>query len=151
MAVGTVSSINDDVWQLIGSSSLTSGTSYSFTSISGYKTLMLTFKGVTTSANSYMAVRLNNDSTAGNYSQFTGESETRFLVSGNAITRAGGVIIHNANQDVPHKVELTTYSAPEAANLAFYLDPTAINRVDLISRESYAFTAGTVYLYGIAA
>jgi hypothetical protein len=36
-------------------------------------------------------------------------------------------------------------------NPVFYTNPVAITRIDLVSRESQAFTAGTVYLYGIAA
>ena len=112
---------------------------------------MLTFKGITNAANSYMSVRLNNDSTSGNYAQYGGGDEVRFLVSANSGTKSGGIIIYDANQAVSHKVEATPYDAAYNTSAQFYLDPVAITRVDLISRESQAFTGGTVYLYGIAA
>jgi hypothetical protein len=150
MAVNTVSSVSGDVWQLIGSSSLTSGTSYSFTSIAGYKTLMLAFKGVTTASTSYMAVRFNNDSSAGNYNSGTGGETSILLATNTATARGGAAIVYDADKTVAHKIEKSNYGAAEQDS-AFYTDPVAITRVDLISRESSAFTAGTVYLYGIAA
>jgi type 1 fimbria pilin len=128
MAVGTVSSTTSDTWQLISSQTPTSGTSVSFTSISGYKTLMMAFKGVTTAANSYMIVR-----------------------SINSGPRAGAIVIYDADKEVPHKMEKTSYDPSVAMNPVFYTNPVAITRIDLVSRESQAFTAGTVYLYGIAA
>ena len=149
MAVGTVSSVSGDVWQLISSSSPTSGTSVSFTSIAGYKTLMLAFKGVTTAANSYMIVRFNNNSSAGSYSAGVG-NETSMILSGDSSARGGAIIIYDADKTVPHKIEKSNYDATHLVS-GFYTDPVAITRVDLISRESSAFTAGTVYLYGIAA
>jgi len=150
MAVGTVSSSSSDVWQLIGTNTLTSGTSSSFTGISGYKTLMLVVKGVTTAASSYLTFRVNNDSTTGNYS-LTGGADNNFLVATNSGTRGAGLIIYDVNQDVPHKVEATVYNPADGVNIGFYTNPVAITRVDLVSRESQAFTAGTFYLYGIAA
>ena len=138
-----------DTWTLIDTRTPTSGTSVSFTSISGYKTLMLAFKSITTAAVSYMIIRLNNDSSAGNYSENSG-TETEFLISTNDPARAGAIIIYNANQAVPHKIEKSSYQSATNNNPAFYTDAIAITRVDLISRESSAFTGGTVYLYGIA-
>jgi hypothetical protein len=149
MAVNTVSSITSDNWQLISSSSPTSGTSVSFTSIAGYKTLMLAFKGVTTAANSFMIVRFNNDSSSGNYNSGVG-NETSIILASNTTARGGVAIIYDADKTVPHKIEKSNYDATHT-DTAFYTDPVAITRVDLISREASAFTAGTVYLYGIAA
>jgi hypothetical protein len=149
MAVGTVSSITSDNWQLISSSSPTSGTSVSFTSIAGYKTLMLAFKGVTTAANSFMIVRFNNDSSSGSYSAGSG-SESSMILSTNTGTRGGAIVVYDADKTVPHKIEKSNYDATHLPS-GFYTDPVAITRIDLISRESEAFTAGTVYLYGIAA
>ena len=150
MAVGTVSSVSGDVWQLIGSSSPTSGTSVSFTSIAGYKTLMLAFKGITTAATSYMIVRFNNDSSSGNYSVGSGNETSIILATNGTTARGGATIVYDADKTVPHKIERSNYDATHT-DLAFYTDPVAITRVDLISREASAFTGGTVYLYGIAA
>jgi hypothetical protein len=150
MAVGTVSSTTSDTWQLISSQTPTSGTSVSFTSISGYKTLMMAFKGVTTAANSYMIVRFNNDSSAGNYNDGGGDGSSMLLAI-NSGPRAGAIVIYDADKEVPHKMEKTSYDPSVAMNPVFYTNPVAITRIDLVSRESQAFTAGTVYLYGIAA
>jgi hypothetical protein len=150
MAVGTVSSTTSDTWQLISSQTPTSGTSVSFTGIAGYKTLMMAFKSITTAANSYMIVRFNNDSSAGSYNDGDG-SGTSMLLATNASSRAGAIVIYDADKTVPHKMEKTTYDGAVSQNPVFYTDPVAITRIDLISRESQAFTAGTVYLYGIAA
>jgi hypothetical protein len=152
MAVGTVSSLSPNEWQLISSASLTSGTSSSFTGLSGYKTYMLAFKNVTTSANSYLVVRFNNDTSTGAYAAGS-DGYTYQLLSHNiaAEGRAGAAIIHDADKAVPHKLETTSYSAGFSMSPTFYTDPVAITRIDLVSRESQAFTAGTVYLYGIAA
>lgn len=149
MAIGTVSSISTDNWQLISSTSPTSGTSVSFTSISGYKTLMMSFKGITTAANSYMIVRFNNDSGPGSYNDGDGSTSSMLLAINNG-TRAGALVLYDADKTVPHKIEKTIYAGTEAVYPAFYTDPVAITRIDLISRESTAFTGGTVYLYGIA-
>ena len=140
-----------DTWTLIDSRTPTSGTSVSFTSISGYKTLMLAAKNITTSSVSYLIVRLNNDSTAGDYIEQSGSGEDNFLVGTNDPERAAMIIIYDANQAVPHKIEKSSYQSSTNNNPVFYTDAVAITRVDLISRESHAFTGGTVYLYGITA
>jgi len=138
-----------DTWTLIDSRTPTSGTSVSFTSISGYKTLMLAFKSLTTSANSYLVVRINNDNASGKYG-FEGSLATEMLVGTNNGSRAGAMVIYDANQSATHKIDLTYYTGTTLAT-GFYTDAVAITRVDLISRESQTFTGGTVYLYGIAA
>jgi hypothetical protein len=66
MAVGTVSSANDDVWQLISTATPSSAASSSFTSISGYKKLMVVFSG-TMSGDYALNLTFNSDTTASNY------------------------------------------------------------------------------------
>jgi hypothetical protein len=110
---------------------------------------MLAAKNITTSATSYLTVRLNNDSSGGDYIDNTG-TEDAFLVGTNDPARAAMIIIYDANQAVPHKVEKSSFQGANYNNPAFYTDPVAITRVDLISRDGGTFTGGTVYLYGIA-
>ena len=50
MATGTVSTLEPNQWQTISTSTPTSGTAVTFSSISGYKTLMLAWSAVTTTA-----------------------------------------------------------------------------------------------------
>ncbi len=66
MAVGTVSSANDDVWQLIATNTPSAAASSSFTSISGYKKLMVVFSG-TLNADGTLSMTFNSDTTASNY------------------------------------------------------------------------------------
>ena len=67
MAVGTVSGTNpDDAWQLITTNTPSAAASSTFSSISGYKKLMLVFNKYTTSAAGPANVRFNSDSTNGN-------------------------------------------------------------------------------------
>jgi len=150
MATDSVSAIDKDTWTLIDSRTPTSGTSVSFTSISGYKTLLLAAKNITTNVTGYLTVRLNNDSTAGDYIEQTGAGEDFFYVSTNDPARAMMMIIYDANQDVPHKIEKSSYQSSAFNNPVFYTDPVAITRVDLLNSTAATFTGGTVYLYGIA-
>jgi hypothetical protein len=72
------------------------------------------------------------------------------ILATNTSARGGAVIVYDADKTVPHKIEKSNYDATHLSS-GFYTDPVAITRIDLISRETEAFTAGTVYLYGIAA
>jgi hypothetical protein len=135
-------------WTLIDSKTSTSGTSVSFTGISGYKTLMLSFKSVNTAAGSYLVIRINNDNAAGKYVAEGGVG-TELLIATNTGARAGAIVIHDANQSATHKIEMPYYDGTTRYPL-FYADAVAITRVDLVSRDGGAFNAGTVYLHGIA-
>ena len=50
MAVGTVSGINEDSYQLIATNTTTSGSTTTFSSLDSYKKLILSWQGVTQSA-----------------------------------------------------------------------------------------------------
>ena len=154
MAVGTVSSTTSDNWQLISTTSISAGTAtpITFSSVSGYKTLMLSFKNVTTSVDSYLIVRFNNDTSYGTYA-VSNSGWNYFIIGPNGTTgqRAGVAIIYDADKTLPHKVETSGYDTAANTPLAYYTDPVAITRIDLIAREGGTFSAGTVYLYGIAA
>jgi hypothetical protein len=137
-----------DTWTLIDSRTPTSGSSVSFTGISGYKTLMLSFKSLNTATSSYLVVRINNDNAVGNYA--AGGDSTQLLVGTNSDVRAGALVIYDANQSAAHKMEYTYFDGTTKYPV-FYTDAVAITRVDLVSREGGTFTAGTVYLHGILA
>lgn len=158
MAVGTVSSsVVDDPWQLIATNTPTSTTTSTFSSISGYKKLMVVWKALTASSGVELYLRVNNDSTAGNYATRNanygaGDIESNSLIALNGYTRnqnTGMIVIENANQSTPHQISdyasNTTFTFMGAILLA---DP--ITRVDVFTNGNN-FVSGSIQLWGVAA
>ena len=107
MAVGTVSGISpEDNWQLI-SSVTASGTSHTFSSLTGYKHLWVTGVSITKNVSDYVGMRPNNDSTAGDYGlEWTGGTSTTILINHTtAGPSAFSAKIYNIDQAIPHKVD----------------------------------------------
>lgn len=155
MAVGTVSGVDpQDNWQLI-SSSTPSGTSVTFSSLSGYKHLWVVGKGITKSAADYVGMRPNNDTTAGNYATITVSSGVgnKFLISGyTGEAQAFSAKIYDIDKTIPHLVEWgysdVSYGLPSDA----YVNPVAITSLVIFNQGGSAtFSGGTLYLYGIPA
>ena len=160
MAVGTVSGIDQEEWQLIDSQALSGLTTKTVSSISGYKKLRIVWKSITTnsSANSY--IRFNGNSTAGNYSGnawwhpggSSSYTNTEIPVETYNYTaqyaRSGYVEVSDANKAIAHTVDGTGFDAYIIKGL--FMDGNAITSVTFSSNTS-TFTAGTLYVYGIAA
>jgi hypothetical protein len=164
MAVGTVSTIEQDNWQLIASGSPTaSSSSYSFSSISGYKTLMIAFKKVVTSADTGLYARFNGDSTDRNYnSMVNGYSVTGdYKTDGMSLTGypqgattgvTGYAVINYANSTTMFKTmqEGASYVSNKYAGIwANNVDP--ISSIVIYTTGGTFTGSGTFYLYGIAA
>lgn len=157
MAVGTVSGIEQDNWQLIASNSPTSGTTAaSFTSISGYKRVMVVWKALRTSANAWLLLKVNNDTTAGNYgamSAYTSaqqfESETSIPLTGiNTTNFSGAITIENVNQSTPHQISnYASYATSQFTGAILNSNP--ITQIDVYVNTS-TITGGTIQLWGIA-
>jgi hypothetical protein len=158
MAVGTVSSsVVDNPWQLIATNTPTATTSSAFTSIAGYKKLMVVWKALTTGTAVELYLRVNSNSTAGNYASRSstygqGDIESNSLIALNGYSRAqntGMIVIENANQSTPHQISdfanQTSYTFYGAILLA---EP--ITRID-ISNNGSNFSSGTIELWGVAA
>jgi hypothetical protein len=155
MAVGTVSGINpDDTWQLITSTTISSGTaSYNYNSIAGYKTILIVGNNIVKSAAEYMAIQFNGNTSVGSYSQVTQQGTNSFFyMTGNSATSAAhAFVVYNVNQAVPHKVDVA-YSTQAGGANQYYTDPTAITSIQVfLSGSGATFTSGTIYVYGIAA
>jgi len=153
MAVGTVSAIEPNQWQLI-TSVTPSGTSVTFNSFSGYKTLMLVGKGVTKSGSDYPRVRVNNDATAGNYATlWSNGGQTGFLCQGATASASGFVFrIYDCDKEIPHRVDTAYDGAGNHAQATdAFVDPVIVTSLVLSNFSGASFTGGTVYLYGIAA
>jgi hypothetical protein len=156
MAVGTVSGIEpDDNWQLVASQAMSGLNTYTFSSLSGYKTYWVVGKGLTNGTADIVAVRINGDSSAGSYASFWAVSGNNgyFLTTQSATTaKAFTLEIKNANKSIPHQVKSTMYStANPVTNGDAYVDPAPITSITVSAYSSNNFSGGTVYLYGIAA
>jgi hypothetical protein len=153
MATGSVSAIDREEWQLIESKAA-SGTSVTFNAFSGYKHLWLTGKGIDKNASTYIAVRPNNDTTAGNYAVVRASGvEADFLIQGlTADPCAASFQIFNVDKTTPKKVN-TSYgiNIPQNEQDA-YIDTVAVTSLVVYTYDgTTTFTGGTFYLYGIVA
>ncbi len=157
MAVGTVSSVDQDVWQLIQTNTPSTATT-SFTSISGYKRLMVVWKALRTGSNTFTWLRVNNNSTTGSYacmlaytSAQNNDAETLMYLSGvSTTTHSGLIVFENTNQPYPHPV--SNYASNTASQFSgAILLSEAITRIDISNLANSNFTSGTVELWGVPA
>jgi hypothetical protein len=156
MATSNVSAIDNDVWQLIATNTPSTASTSTFSSISGYKKLMLTFKNYTTSVSGPVQVRFNSDSTIGNtvsyanwYSNGGNYSETSIILGVYAYTstvRHGYIVVDNVNQSAPHIVDGQAY---DGYIRGAYLPADPITSI-VISPQNGGTFSGTFLLYGIA-
>lgn len=146
MATGSVSSVDPgEIWQLIETKTPSASSSETFSSISGYRTLMVSYKGLTiSSAGSDIRLRINGNSTQGNYGSTA--YNYIFLGFGNG-AGSGYALIYDANQAVPHRIQAHYGEFGDAKN-AFYGSPDAVTSL-VVSPTAGTFT-GTIYLYGLA-
>jgi hypothetical protein len=145
-----------DTWTLISSQSLTSGSSHTFSSISGYRKLRLTSGvGITASGATGFRVRINTD-TGNNYAR-GGNSGTSAGTASNAAfmelstgvaTSLFQIDCDTANQSVLQIFNGT--SSGFAPWFGLYGVAGAITDVTLLLQAG-TFSSGTLYLYGVAA
>ena len=151
MAVGTVSGIEpDDNWQLISTTTISSGTAqYTYSSLSGYKKIMIAGKNIVKNAEDYSVIQLNGVTANGAY--VSNSPDGSFFYIANSNVSAGGIaaVIYDVDKSFIHKVESTGYSGTGV--VAYYTDPVPVTSIKLYNRNGATFTSGTIYLYGIAA
>jgi hypothetical protein len=152
MATGTVSSVSGDNWQLISSVTPTNGaTSVTFSSIAGYKTIMVALTGIVSSASEALFLQFNGDNTAGDYFH----TSTGVQLGRTVTTGAGGrmAIIYDVDKSAPHKVETQASGTADATTaFNFWTVASPVTSIACVFVTSATFTAaGTIALYGIAA
>jgi len=149
MATGTVSSITGDIWQQISTVTPTNGsTSATFSSISGYKTIMVIAQGIVPSGGEIPYLQFNGDTTAGNY-----QGQYQGVPMANSISTAFGkiAIIYDVNQSVPHRVESGVAATAGTLGLQMWAQATPITSITWTFLSGATFTGvGTITLYGIA-
>ena len=146
MATSNVSALDQDTWQLVATNSPTSGTTSTFSSLSGYKKYMLVAENVTGS-NAELRVTFNGSTTGyiGTVLGYANSTTYLFLTLSNT-TNHGYLIIENVNNGGPKLTTGLDYNA--------YV-PTGMwtNTADITSitvTRSSAYTGGTIKLFGIA-
>ena len=166
MATGTVSSATGNPWQTISTNTPTSGTTVTFSSISGYKTLMLAFSNVTTaSAAGSGSITFNGSSTnysvlyLGSYLSLSYSSNTLIPVDKQAGTNgnySGYLLINDAINPIPKTFTGVGYDSntPSTGVInGVWVNTSAITSITFTSSGA-AFSGsntGTFTLYGIAA
>lgn len=152
MAVGTVSGISPDNWQLLQTLSPSGvNTITSSASLSGYKTIMCTFS--LTCAVADRARFYFNGDTGNNYSSvvFNGTASATLTTAietraANSTTlQTGNAIIYYANIAAPKVVDICSNSAVGKAS---WLTASALSSITFITNaENFD---GTIKIYGIA-
>jgi hypothetical protein len=141
-----------DIWTLISSATLTSGSTHTFSSISGYRKLRLMARRITSSGNAIWLVRVNGDS--GNKYMLNGPASsagadyTEFRVG--ITTSAAGFMMDfpEANQSVVQT--FTGFTVAGNPSDGIFESAAAITSLSLVLSAN-TFSAGTLYLYGVAA
>ena len=162
MATGSVSALDQDTWQLIQTNATTSGTTSTFSNLSGYKKYLVTWEGVGRSGGGGV-VSLKFNSSSSNYfggvvaayngdvGQNTNFSEIRCTLNGVTGAMQGFYLIENTNSGAPVK----TVKGEVTDGNGNYIQETRagwINTDEITSIvfSSAAFNAGSMKLYGIA-
>jgi hypothetical protein len=144
MATGSVSALDQDTWQLIQTDTISSSTStVTLSSTTGYKKILVVGKAV--GRNGYPLIRPNNDSSAGSYSAYPGDS-TSFQIGWDNTGGAFYCVLDDVNKTVPHRIEGVQYSSNKTVE--YWTNPVAITSVVLTNTGT--MSSGTIYWYGIA-
>lgn len=163
MATSTVSSIDQDNWQLISTTSFNGSSQYTLqTGMAGaYKSLMVVWTCSSKEANAVAQIQFNADTTSGNYgsSCWWGESgQYRTSLTGliidayDSYTATNGYAIFDncSSSTIPVVTrEAGGYSMSDAAGV--WHGYAAVTSVNFRSRDGQGFTTGTVKLFGLAA
>jgi hypothetical protein len=160
MATSTVSALDQDTYQLIATNTPTSGSTTTFSSLSGYKKYMLSFDLLTQSSGGTIALQFN-----GINSKYYGgvhiAGSTTYQASNdyiylyyNAGSIKGVVEIFNVNNGAPRIVDgVTNYqSGATSGEICFvkggWYNTTPITSISILCNGTW--TSGSVSLFGIA-
>jgi len=159
MATGSVSALDQDTWQLVGTNTVTAGSSTSsFSTLSGYKEYMVIVQNYAPSAANNLLLRFNGDSTTGNYGSnallggsLYASNKTGIILRGypddaSSTNMTYYAIIKNVNNNGP-KIVQTGGIQTSVGNGVWVT-------TDAITSMSFTTTSGTfeatIKLYGIA-
>jgi len=159
MATGSVSALDQDTWQLVGTNTVSAGSSTSsFTSLSGYKKYLVVVQNYVPSTGNNLLLRFNGDSTTGNYGGASvyidtlgASSKTGIPLRGYADDNTSAnmtyyAIIENVNNGGPKIVQIGGVQTTAGGGVWV--------TTDAVTSISFTTTTGTfeatIKLYGIA-
>ena len=146
MATSSVSALDQDTYQLVGTNTPTSGTTSTFSSLSGYKKYILVAEDVTGSS-AELRVTFNGSSTG--YVGIivaTANTKTFVYLSVGSTNSSAYIIIDNVNNGGPKIIKGIEHNA-------YVTEGMWNNTADITSitvTRTSAYTGGTLKLYGIA-
>ena len=152
MAINTVSGAEPNQWQLISTNTTTSGTSSSFTGLSGYKRYMAVINCGFTSTAQFNAT-INGTSANYGYTVYGANtsdadvSKIRLIASASSI-HTGYLIINDADKAVPKTLTQAGYYYGAKGD-GIWDNTAAVTSISFT--VDTAFTSGTIKLYGIPA
>lgn len=162
MAVGTVSSLTNENWQLISTTTPTVTSSVSISVPSGYKTIMMTWSGVQFGSGAEdTAITVNSNTSnysGGGYGYINSAgSRTRIRITGNPYqdqNMDGCVTVSNINIAVP-KIFLGNANMAGTQNYQIngtWNDESTVTSIQMTSNGGTVTykAVGTIKLYGIA-
>lgn len=158
MATSNVSALDQDTYQLIATNSPRTGSTTTFSSLSGYKKYIVAFDGLANSSGGGMGLRFNA-STSGYYGGTVIYGSTTWSATNsyihlyyNASGVRGAVTIDNVNNGAPKIVSGTTMSQADNSEMCYveggWLTTDVITSITILANGTY--NAGSVSLYGIA-
>lgn len=160
MAVGTVSASNtDDIWQLIATNTPSSATSSTFSGISGYKKLMVTYQQLNCASNATYFIRLNSDSTSGNYGGLSvlyaslggNRPDDRLMMTAYADTTTSGYwVLADTDKTTPKYIERFGGQSVGTLN-GMYFGTSPVSSITIAEGNGGFAFSGTIKLYGVAA
>lgn len=163
MATSNVSALDQDTWQLIATNTTTSGSTSSFTGLTGYKKYMLAYDNVSLNTTNSSYLQFNSD-TGNNYfgGLSLGETDGTFQnqkdriklnYSGIYTILSGLIVIENVNNAGPKMVSgrINGRQNDDWVIPIFggWLTTDTITSM-VITAGTGSFSAGTIKLYGIA-
>lgn len=152
--------IGNDKWIQV-SSVTASGTTVSFTGITGYRKLAVLFKTLSPSSagSKTISMTLNSD-TATAYRAFksgTTSIDTSFdlgtMQSGTSPSPSGMIIIDNVDSDTIKMISGSSYNTSGTYNYqngSHYEGNAKVTSVQIKTSDSFGFAGGTIILYGAA-
>lgn len=154
MAVGTVSGLSKENWQLIATSTPSGVSSVSFTSLSGYDTYIIGWNQLTLASGSALSARFNDD-TGSNYgstmvyitTNATIAVDKLLLASRETNPNTGYVSITNCLRPSPYPKTVNDLGGWSLGNGSGVWYGGAINKISVFT--DYNYTAGTIYLFGV--
>lgn len=162
MATGSVSALDQDTWQLIATNTTTSGSTSTFSSLSGYKEYIIAYEGVSISADGSAKLTFNSNTSnyyGGVHLQNTSgyvENASNGLKLNYSAKRTllnGLISIKNVNNGAPKIVEgylILQAGDDYPTNIkGGWTNTDAITSIT-ITTASGTFSAGSMKLYGIA-